>query len=149
MTVDEPRVVEIYIPSELGFEKIAMVSAFAVAQKVGFPKERLEDLKTAVAEACINAIEHGNSSRVDVKVLVILKSDTTKVQVNIIDNGDRPIPTSIPERSDRTDFRGMGMLLIHYLMDEVKIKSEPGRNEIEMIIRLEQKPPSPSATLRS
>ncbi|NIV95948.1 ATP-binding protein [candidate division KSB1 bacterium] len=136
MTIDEPRVVEIHIPSELGFEKVAMVSASAIAQRVGLSKERLEDLKTAVAEACINAIEHGNSLRVDVQVLIILKADSQKVQVSVIDNGHKPIPASVPDRAGRSDFRGMGMSLIYHLMDEVKIKSEPGRNEIQMIIKL-------------
>ena len=42
------------------------------------------------------------------------------------------------DRSKRKDFRGMGMFLIHELMDEVKITSEPGRNELQMVINLEQ-----------
>ena len=37
-----------------------MNTAASVARLMGFSDERVEDLKTAVAEACINAIEHGN-----------------------------------------------------------------------------------------
>jgi len=44
----------------MGFEKVAMSTASSVAKLMGFRDERIEDLKTAVAEACINAIEHGN-----------------------------------------------------------------------------------------
>jgi serine/threonine-protein kinase RsbW len=138
MTSDNVRVVEIHIPSELGFEKVAMASALTLARKMGFSEDRLEDLRTAVGEACINAIEHGNSMDLDVKVMVVLKVEPQRVEVNVIDRGDKPIPESIPDRADRKDFRGMGMFLIHQLMDEVKIKSEPGRNEIQMVINLEK-----------
>ena len=50
--------VEVRLPSELGFEKVAMCTAAGMAQMMGFSPDRIEDLKTAVAEACINAIEH-------------------------------------------------------------------------------------------
>ena len=46
--------------SRMGYEKVAMSTARPVAKLMGFPEDRIEDLKTAVAEACINAIEHGN-----------------------------------------------------------------------------------------
>ena len=52
--------VEVRLPSRLGYEKVAMSTAAAVAKLMGFREDRIEDLKTAVAEACINAIEHGN-----------------------------------------------------------------------------------------
>jgi len=137
MTDVNPRVVELHLPSELGFEKIAIAAVATIARKMGFSVDRLEDLKTAVAEACINAIEHGNSLNINVKVLVVLTIESDKVQVNVIDNGHKPIPVMVPDRSQRADFRGMGMFLIHELMDEVKIKCEPGRNELQMMINLE------------
>jgi serine/threonine-protein kinase RsbW len=41
--------VEVRLPSRLGFEKVAMGTAASVAALMGFPPERIEDLKTAVA----------------------------------------------------------------------------------------------------
>jgi len=35
---------------------------------MGFSDDRIEDLMTAVDEACINAIEHGNKENANVKV---------------------------------------------------------------------------------
>ena len=60
MTNVKSTSVEVRLPSRLGYEKVAMSTAAAVAKLMGFKPERVEDLKTAVAEACINAIEHGN-----------------------------------------------------------------------------------------
>jgi len=58
--VDADKKIELHIPSVLGFERVAMETAASVAKKIGFTEDRIEDLKTAVSEACLNAIEHGN-----------------------------------------------------------------------------------------
>ncbi|MBC8233261.1 ATP-binding protein [bacterium] len=46
---------------------------------MGFSEDRIEDLKTAVDEACINAIKHGNKENADVKVLVELIAEDTRL----------------------------------------------------------------------
>ena len=56
----EKRIIHLHIPSELGYEKVAMGAARSVAQAMGFSGDRILDLQTAVAEACTNAMEHGN-----------------------------------------------------------------------------------------
>lgn len=124
--------VEIDIPSELGYEKVVMALGAAVAKKAGFPTEKIEDLKTAIAEACTNAIEHGNSLDVQSKVQVALRVDSSRITINVVDEGHKPLPDRLPDRSLRTDFRGMGLYLIQMLMDQVEIKCQPGRNEIQM-----------------
>jgi serine/threonine-protein kinase RsbW len=43
--------VEVRLPSRMGFEKVAMSTAASVAKLMGFRDDRVEDLKTAVAEA--------------------------------------------------------------------------------------------------
>lgn len=130
---DKPVIeVEIDIPSELGYEKVAMVSAAAMAHKVGFATEKVEDLKTAISEACTNAIEHGNAFDVNCKVRVILTVDDRSLTANVIDEGHNPMPDPIPGRAARPDFRGMGLYLIQMLMDNVEVNSRPGRNEIRM-----------------
>ena len=54
------NVVQLCIPSVLGWERVAVDLAASVARQMGFPSERVEDIKTAVSEATLNAIEHGN-----------------------------------------------------------------------------------------
>ena len=56
MTEFKSTSVEVRLPSRMGFEKVAMSTAASVAKLMGFREDRIEDLKTAVAEACINAI---------------------------------------------------------------------------------------------
>ena len=62
MNPGRPTTVEVRLPSRLGFEKVAMSTAASVAKLMGFREERIDDLKTAIAEACINAIETWESS---------------------------------------------------------------------------------------
>ena len=79
--------VELHIPSIMGFEKIAMECSASVAKKMGFTEDRIEDLKTAVAEACLNAIEHGNKMDTNTKVGITLTVEESKLQVSVKDQG--------------------------------------------------------------
>jgi serine/threonine-protein kinase RsbW len=137
MSSTHKKKVEIYIPSELGYEKVAISAAAVVAQKMGFSPDRIEDLKTAVGEAVTNAIEHGNQRNVDVKVLVVLTVEERSLALHVVDEGRKPIPDISLEREVRQDNRGWGMFLIKNLMDEVEVVAQPGRNEIRMVIHLE------------
>ena len=47
--------------------------------------ERANDLRTAVAEACINAIEYGNRSAADIPVIVTLSADDRRLLVDVCD----------------------------------------------------------------
>jgi len=71
----------------MGYEKVAMSTAAAVAKLMGFPRDRVEDLKTAVAEACINAIEHGNRLNEKLSVGVVLSAGVDELVIKVIDDG--------------------------------------------------------------
>ena len=79
--------VEVRLPSRMGFEKVAMSTAAAVAKLMGFREDRVEDLKTAVAEACINAIEHGNRLNEKLSVGVVMSAGEDSLEVKVIDDG--------------------------------------------------------------
>lgn len=139
MTGEQSRSVEIHIPSELGYEKVVMEAAAAVARRMGFSPDRIEDLRTAVAEACLNAMEHGNKLDVSTKVAIVLTVQPASLEVNVADTGKQPIPTRPPEPGRLQDHRGWGMFLIQNLVDEVQVQSEPnGGNQIRMVIHLDR-----------
>ena len=117
---------ELRLPSRLGFEKVAMSTAATVAELMGFPEDRVEDLKTAVSEACINAIEHGNRLDASQTVLVILSIAEKTLEVRVVDDGPgaakRPVRAPDMDRKmhGEEDPRGMGMFLIQSLVDEAE-----------------------------
>ena len=135
---------ELHIPSVLGFEKVVVDFAASVGKIIHLPAERIEDLKTAVAEACINAIEHGNKMKPGTKVSISLTIEESKLQVAVQDEGmgigqitPPSIEHTIAARKERP--RGWGIFLIKNLMDEVEFETHPGGwNVVRMVIRLQE-----------
>ena len=116
--------------------------AASVAKSMNFPADRVEDLKTAVAEACMNAIEHGNKLDASTKVGISLTVDKGRLQVAVQDEGAGIGPVATPDidsqMEGKTDPRGWGIFLIKSLMDEVSFESTPEGNVVKMIIHLEK-----------
>jgi serine/threonine-protein kinase RsbW len=135
--------VEVRLPSRLGFEKVAMGTAESVARLMGFPENRIEDLKTAIAEACINAMEHGNQLNDKLSVGVVLSATENQLEVKVMDNGtgilkQPPKPDIDRKMHGEEDPRGMGMFLIQALVDEVEwvSTSEGNGSYIRLVIKL-------------
>ncbi len=117
--------VEVSLPNQVGYERIAMACSASYARIVGFTAERIEDLKSAVAEACINAMQHGNKNRPDAKVVVRMNFSEDTFSVSVMDQGNG-IP-EVPEYpgivrviENQEPTRGLGTFLIQRLMDSVK-----------------------------
>src|SRR3954470_13997498 len=129
-TSEQAVTTELRLPSRLGFEKVAMSTAATVAEIMGFSEDRIEDLKTAVAEACINAIEHGNRLDASQTVLVVLAIDENTLEVKIVDNGlgtgKKAIRSPNIERKmqGEEELRGMGIFLIQSFVDEAEWVSD-------------------------
>ena len=135
--------IELHIPSIMGFEKVAMDCAASTAKNMGFTDDRIDDLKTAVAEACLNAMEHGNKMDACTKVGITLTVEESKLQVSVKDEGKgiNKIPT--PRIEDKIEgkekSRGWGIFLIKSLVNEVTFEPSPeGGNITKMIIYLEK-----------
>lgn len=136
--------VQVCLPSELGFEKVAMSTAASMAALMGFSEDRIEDLKTAVAEACINAIEHGNQMDSALSVGVVLSTSEDELEVKVIDDGAGVMAAPHAPDIDRKvhgeeDPRGMGMFLIQALVDEAEwYQGPPGKSFVRLVIRLDK-----------
>lgn len=126
----EPMEIRLILPSRFGYEKIAMESAAAVARLMGFSPSRIEDLRTAVSEACINAIEHGNKLNAISRVEVLLFPGRRRLTVQVHDNG-----CGFTRTGGKPDLekklagveppRGWGLFLIERLVDGVHFKTMP------------------------
>jgi serine/threonine-protein kinase RsbW len=146
--VTKPTTVEVRLPSRMGFEKVAMSTAASVAKLMGFREDRIEDLKTAVAEACINAIEHGNRQNEKLSVGVVLSVGADSLEVKVIDDGKgmnrKPGLVSKPDidRKMHGDEgpRGMGMFLIQALVDEAEwvVGADGNSSYVRLVIRLDK-----------
>lgn len=127
----------------MGFEKVAMECAATTAKNMGFTEDRVEDLKTAVAEACLNAIEHGNQLDKSTRVGITLTVEESKLQVSVKDEGkgvaDIPTPSIENKIAGKEKPRGWGIFLIKQLVNEVAFEPNPeGGNVVRMIIYLDK-----------
>jgi serine/threonine-protein kinase RsbW len=142
MNWSEPGAIELTLPSKLGYEKVAMNTAASVARLMGFTEDRIEDLKTAVAEACINSMEHGNNLDESLKVGVILSMTDDSLEVKVRDQGhgpqgDIPKPDIDLKMEGGEPPRGMGMFLIQALVDEAEwTSSEQNGSCARLVIHL-------------
>lgn len=144
----EEKVIELSLPSKLGYERVAMDAASTLANRMGFHLDRVDALKTAISEAVTNAIEHGNQHDEGKKVVVMLNAREGELIVSVQDEGNKQLdPSSITKvpiinekyREGVEDRGGWGIWLIRELMDEVEITTAPsGGNQVRMVIHLER-----------
>ena len=134
--------IEISLPSQLGYERVAMASAESYAKMLGLAPERIEDLKTIVAEAAINAMQHGNKERPDAWVKVSMTVKDNAIEVTVMDQGEgfsAFLPDPDIERivNEKDPPVGFGTFLIRQLADQVKIdKTADGASIVRMTIKL-------------
>ena len=140
------RTVEVSLPSRMGYERIAMDCSASFAKMVGFAPERIEDLKTAVAEACINAIEHGNKGHPDTRVLVTMNFNDDRFSVSVKDGGKGiarlPKDSAVIQTIEKLEPpKGLGTYLIKQLVDEVEFNDmTKDGHAVKMVIKLTSKP---------
>jgi serine/threonine-protein kinase RsbW len=140
------RIIELRLPSRLGYERVAMDAASSLAGRMGFDTTRVSALKTAISEAVTNAIEHGNQHNEAMKVVVLLTARADELVISVTDQGNQPLDQAsvskipdIKEVLDKSDKGGWGIWLIRELVDEVEFTTDPsGGNQVRMVIHLEQ-----------
>jgi serine/threonine-protein kinase RsbW len=132
---------ELSFPSELGYEKIAREAVAAFARRLGCDRERVEDLKTALGEACINAIEHGNGRAPGLRVDVSCISAADRLTIEVRDRGLKRYEASNTvagidlKLRGLAPLRGMGLMMISQLVDEAGFTdSTDGGNHFRLVL---------------
>ena len=136
------RTIEVSLANKLGYERVAMACSASFAQMMGLSPERIEDLKTVVAEAAINAMQHGNKGRPDARVTVSMNCKDDTINVSVMDEGD-----GIKEFPPKPDIEkiiaelespiGFGLFLINQLTDQVEFNEvAEGGHVVKMAIKM-------------
>ena len=127
--------VEIILTNQIGYERIAMACSATFAQLLGLSSERIEDLKTVVAEAAVNAMEHGNKGLPDSRVRVSMNYKNNAINVAVTDEGKGikvfPPKPNIERIIDQLDPPiGFGIFLIKQLADKVEFLPAPNKGHV-------------------
>ena len=134
---------EFELASEPGNERIAIERVAAAVGGLDLPAARLDRLKTAVGEAVMNAIEHGNLNRPELPVGVRVAVSGAELSVRVTDQGgDRPVlqaerPDLEAKLAGEQSPRGWGLFLIESMVDELRTSADERQHTIELIVRLE------------
>lgn len=132
-------------PSAIGNELAVMTRVAAAVAEAGLDRSRLERLKTAVAEAAMNAIEHGNHGDPEVPVRVRVSTTDRELIVRIIDAGgsgeipEPEVPDLEAKLAGRQKPRGWGIFLIRHMVDDVRTYTTDTHHTVELVMRLGEK----------
>jgi serine phosphatase RsbU (regulator of sigma subunit)/anti-sigma regulatory factor (Ser/Thr protein kinase) len=132
------------LPSQPGNERQAAEQvAEAVQAAVKLPPARVERLKTAIAEAVMNAMEHGNHYQPDLPVDILVRASASRLSVCIRDRGSQPeievspIPDLEAKLAGMQSPRGWGLFLIQNMVDEMNISSDGTHHTVELAMHLD------------
>jgi anti-sigma regulatory factor (Ser/Thr protein kinase) len=135
---------EFVVASETGNEREAMQRVAEAVRGIALSDRRRRQLETAVAEATMNAIEHGNSNNPELDVDVRVVASESSLRVEIFDHGGG---ADIPDEPERPDLeakleglqspRGWGLFLIENMVDEMRTSTNGTRHLIELVMHLD------------
>ena len=119
-----------------------MIAANAVeqiARRIAFRPEAINQIKTALIEACINAAEHSLSP--DRKIYQRFRVENDRLVVTVASRGVVPASLAVQngqevdgrsEKEDAKSRRGWGLKLIQTLMDEVEFERVDDGTQLRM-----------------
>jgi serine/threonine-protein kinase RsbW len=116
-------VVELRIPCRPEWVALARLAAAAVANRLQFSIEEIEDVKLAVAEACTAVIQHENHGEF---IELSCEARPDELRLHVHDAGRHfPSARHAPMDFDEARVAGLGVFLIRTLMDEVSYEVHP------------------------
>lgn len=128
-------VIELTFPARAEYVGVARLTVSGIANRVGLAYDDIEDVKLAVAEACTNAVEHAYHTDETGSIHMCCSIMEDRLVIEVSDQGKsfpvealsgklQPIDPSMAIE-DLTE-GGLGLYLIHTLMDEVQISGKNG-----------------------
>jgi serine/threonine-protein kinase RsbW len=134
--------VEMRIPSDLVFERVVRAAAEEIGRQLRLSEDKIADLTLAVSEAVTNAIEHGNRLQREINVGVVFRMENDRLEIRVIDQGEKSQPPEVrrcaisEESIEQGELRGLGLYLIHQLVDQVEFTSGEDGNTFTMWLHI-------------
>ncbi len=133
---------EFQLPSDPGNEREVMDRVAEAVRSLDLPPARLENLKTAVSEAAMNAIEHGNhgDAALAVGVQVLLSDEDLRVLIRDFGGGQEIPAAETPDIEAKLAGlqkpRGWGLFLIQNMVDKMEVTSDDVHHTVELVLYL-------------
>ena len=122
---------EIVVPMGEDTEMIAAHTIEEIAKRHNFPAKAINQIKTALVEACINATEHSLSP--DRRIHQKFSVEADKITITVSNRGVRLADREVNPDTKDEGRRGWGLKLMRGLMDEVRIDRTDDGTQITMV----------------
>jgi serine phosphatase RsbU (regulator of sigma subunit)/anti-sigma regulatory factor (Ser/Thr protein kinase) len=138
------------VPSEPGNERLVLARVAEVVAECGLTTDQLERIKTASAEAAMNAIEHGNHNRAELPVDVVVLRTARGIAVEISDLGGRgedavaDTPDLELKLAGLQTTRGWGLFLIENMVDECEEHTREERHTVRLVLNVDSSTADPA-----
>ena len=110
------------------------------AREAGFNAKDIYSIQLATDEAASNVIEHAYGGKPDGKFDVSCEFRVDHLIITLLDHGKTFEPSRVEEPNLKADLLdrkigGLGIYLMHKLMDEVRYESTPAGNLLTLVKR--------------
>ena len=133
------REVTLTLPMLPDMEIAASKTATALAEFMEMSSDKIDEVRMAVVEACINSFEHSRADdrKVEIQFAVLGNDEPERLQITIRDSGvgftpENLVKPRIEDKLKAASKRGWGLTIIKGLMDEVDIHSGPSGTTVVM-----------------
>ena len=132
--------ITLLLPSDPHLERVAVDTAVSLARQLLFPHEKVEVVKTAVGEAYLNAVEHGNGGGAETDIEITFRVEKGQLTVLVRDSGPGFDPHQLPtpcledKLAGRSETRGWGLFLMRALVDELSVHRPPNGGSILTLV---------------
>lgn len=118
------------LPSDFKFLGAVDAAVQDLGREFAFSQDTINDVTTALIEACSNAIEHGNKFDGDKRVTVSLRFNGNGLVARVTDEGDGFDFDARLTQAGPTDpmsERGRGLMIMQAFTDNLRFSYDPGR----------------------
>lgn len=133
---------EFRLPTQPGMEREAGRRAADLLEGEGLDATQMERLGTAISEATMNAMEHGNQLRPDLPVEIALYRSNSAIAVHVTDRGSgdvslvRTEPDLMAKLAGQESPRGWGLFIMRNMVDELEIESGESHHTVILVVNL-------------
>jgi len=136
----------IHLSAEADYPSVRLLAAacHGILAEWGLSTERRSLLEVAVVEAATNVVRHaygGRGGRVEME----LTREGNEIALSVVDSGTSFDPTTVPpprepDPKDPSTWPegGMGLPIIRAACDELRYRSEGGRNRLTLHFRVDE-----------
>jgi serine/threonine-protein kinase RsbW len=124
------------IPSDLKYLGAVDAAIQDLAREFSFSPDAINDVSTALIEACSNAIEHGNRFAPDKRVVVTLGFNSHSFRASVKDEGpgfDFQSAVDGNNAPDPMSERGRGLMIMQAFTDTLEFRYADGGLYVEMM----------------